>query len=92
MKGASMATGNGTTKWVIGVAASAVLAVAGWGVTAVLASRVSMLMDMDSDVRGLQTYAVSNDKRITRLETQYETIVSGIADLKLLLREHVGER
>jgi hypothetical protein len=86
-----MATSNGTTKWVIGVAASAVLAVAGWGVTAVLAARVNMLLQMNDEVKGLQSYAVSNDKRITRLETQYETIVAGIGDVKQLLKEHVGK-
>jgi hypothetical protein len=82
---------NGNSKWIIGIAASVVMAMAGWGVTAVLASRVSMLMKMDSDVQGLQTYAVSNDKRITRLETQYENIISGIADVKLLLKEHIAK-
>ena len=82
-----MATSSGTAKWVIGIAASILLAGAGWCTSAVLASRVSMLMRIDVDVQGLQVYAVSNDKRITRLETQYETIISGIGEMKQILRD-----
>lgn len=85
-----MATGNGSTKWVVGIAVSVVMAIAGWGVTAVLADRVRSLSRVEIDVDGLKNYAVSNDKRITKLEAQYDAIMSGITEIKTTLKEHAA--
>lgn len=79
---------NGTTKWIIGITASIVVAVTGWGVSAVLATKNVQAEKICSDVESLKTYAVSNDKRITRLETQYDNIMSGIAEIKTRLKEN----
>jgi hypothetical protein len=80
---------NGTTRFIIGIAASVVLAVAGWGTTAVLATKMGVLNNAVDDVKFLQTYAVSNDKRITTLEAQYGYIIKGIDEVKGLLQSHV---
>lgn len=85
-----MASGNGTTKWVVGLALTVILAVVGWALTGVFAAKAGAQAKIDRDVQYLKDYAVSNDKRITRLETQYESIQSGIDELKSMLRGHVN--
>lgn len=78
---------RGMGKWVVGLAVGAVLTVTGWGTAAVLASKNAEFWRICEDVSGLKTYAVSNDKRITRLEAQYESILGGIVEIKQAIKE-----
>lgn len=83
-----MANGNGTSKWIIGIAVSIALAVGGWGTTAVLATRNAMLSEMRDEVRKTRELADSTDRRVYTLEEQYRSIMAGIAELKTQLKEH----
>ena len=87
MKGASMATGNATSKWVIGLAVSVVLVVSGWGTAAVLATRNAMLGEVREDTRITRTLATETDRRVYVLEEQYRTIIASLTEIKQQLKE-----
>ena len=85
-----MANGNGTTKWVIGICASLIIAIAGWATTATLSARVKMMDNMTTSVEKLQTTASENRQKIMVLETQYQNINDRLTEIKVLLEKHVG--
>jgi len=84
-----MANGNGTSKWIIGIAVSVAIAVSGWGTTAVLATRNAMLSEMRDEVRKTRELADSTDRRVYTLEEQYRSIMAGISELKSQIKEHM---
>lgn len=81
-----MANGNCTTRWIVGIALSAALAVGGWGTTAVLATRNSMLQEVRDEARKTRELADSTDRRVYTLEEQYRSIISSLTEIKDQIR------
>ena len=84
-----MANGNGTTKWIIGVCLSAVLAISGWAVTATLATRLKMSEKVEEQVQEMQNFGNENRQRIMVLESQFSNINDRLVEIKTLITRHM---
>lgn len=82
-----MANGNGSARWIVGIALSIALAVGGWGTTAVLATRNSMLQEVRDDARSTRELADETDRRVYTLEEQYRSIMASLSEIKDRLKE-----
>lgn len=82
-----MANANGTTRWIVGIAVSIALAVGGWGTTAVLATRNSMLQEVRDEARKTRELADATDRRVYTLEEQYRSIIASLAEIKDRLKD-----
>jgi hypothetical protein len=84
-----MANGSSTTRWVIGVCLTAVLAISGWAVTATLAARLKMADKMEEQVAEMQNFGNENRQRIMVLESQFSNINDRLVEIKTLISRHM---
>jgi len=78
-------------KWVIALCLTATLAIVGWTTTVTLAARMHALEEIKMVTAQLQTYAVANDKRISVLETKYDTIQATLLEIKVIVQKLQNE-
>jgi hypothetical protein len=81
-----MANGN-STRWIIGICLTAVLAVSGWAVTATLATRLKAMDSVVIKMDTIDTRGQENRQRIMVLENQFGHISERLNEIKALLKE-----
>lgn len=80
---------NNTIKWIVALCITATLAIVGWTVTAGLAARTNILVDMQETTAALQENTMSNNVRLSVLENKYDTIQAALSEIKVLLQKHM---
>jgi hypothetical protein len=88
-----MATENGNIRWIVALCVTISLSLAGWFFGAIQTTKVQLLSRQATEIERLAMYAVSNDKRITTLESNYGNLVTmvreGFVRLETLWAQHV---
>ena len=79
-------------EWIIGLAASIIVAVVGWTLAASLASRVRMFAKVEQDLLRLEAVVQANSTRVSVLENQHNTVMASLARIEGLLMEHIRLR
>jgi len=79
-------------EWIIGLAASIIVAVVGWTLAASLASRMRMSAKVERDLVRLEAVVQANSTRVSVLENQHNTVMASLARIEGLLMEHIRLR
>lgn len=82
------ASHNGTTKWLIGMAISVALALAGWTFGGFKAAEVRGIGEVRTTANEAKNLSTQNDREIAVLKSQLFGFGTTLQEIKELLKEH----
>jgi len=81
---------NNTSRWIIALCITVVIAVIGWTTTVNLSMRVRALERISEELSSLQHVVAVNSGRISVLESEYNMIQTRLTEIKALLERIRG--
>ncbi len=86
-----MAEGNHTTRWIIALCITAVLAIAGWTVTFTQSLKARTYEAVVQEAVTLKGIVTAHTTQIAVLDTKYATFQESLNRIEELLVRHMGE-
>ena len=85
-----MLDNKGSVKWIVGLCVAVLVAITGWTVSVMQASKARAYETVISDALALTERVTVHDVEIAVLKTQYSSIERSLEDIIALLQTHMG--